>query len=280
GYPWLFSLDWPSAYRAAGATANPEAIDLGGNQAPRRSKFSSGDILIGLVAADAERVGLRGGRGGAERPRLGQDLRLQDLVELLAGQKLLGEHQIVNALIGQKRLLRDLGRIGVADIGIERGDDTDRALDAAAQMLAVGGDALHAPLGQGQAAGAQMVDALEQAVRDDRLEGIELQLTGLGGKAHRDVVADNFKSDLVDDFGDHRIDLARHDAGAGLHRRQVDLVQPDARARRQQTQIVAGLRQLDRDTFQDAGQLHEGAAILRRLDQVRGRDHRNAGDVA
>jgi hypothetical protein len=66
GYPWLFSLDWLSAYRAAGATANPEAIDLGGNRALRQSKFSSGDILIGLVAANAERVGLRGGRGSAE----------------------------------------------------------------------------------------------------------------------------------------------------------------------------------------------------------------------
>ena len=97
-----------------------------------------------------------------------------------------------------------------------------------AQMLAVGGDAVDAFCGQRQAAGAQMIDALEQAVRDDRLERVELQLAGLGGKAHGDVVADHLEGDLVDDLGNHRIDLARHDAGARLHRRQIDLV----RARR------------------------------------------------
>ena len=79
-------------------------------------------------------------------------------------------------------------------------------------MLAVGGDAVDAAFGQREAAGAQMVDALEQAVRDDRLEGVELQLAGLGGKADRDVVADHLEGDLVDDLGDHRVDLARHDA--------------------------------------------------------------------
>ena len=81
-----------------------------------------------------------------------------------------------------------------------------------------------------QAAGAQMVDALEQAVGDDRLEGVELQLTGLGGKADGDIVADHLERDLVDDFGYDRVDLARHDAASGLHRRQVDLAQADARA--------------------------------------------------
>ena len=177
-----------------------------------------------------------------------------------------------------ERLLGDLGGVGVADIGIERGDDADRALDAAAQMLAIGGDAADAAARQRQAAGAEMIDALEQAVGDDRLEGIELQLPGLGRKAHRDVVADHLEGDLVDDLGNHRIDLARHDAGAGLHRRQIDLAEADARPRRQQAQIVAGFRQLDGDALQHAGELHEAAAILGRLDQVGGGDHRNAGD--
>ena len=77
-------------------------------------------------------------------------------------------------------------------------------LDASAQMLAVGGDAVDAAFRQREAAGAQMVDALEQAVGDDRLEGVELQLAGFGGEAHRDVVADHLEGDLVDDLGDHR----------------------------------------------------------------------------
>ena len=135
-------------------------------------------------------------------------------------------------------------------------------------------------VGQRQAAGAQMGDALEQAVGDDRLEGIELQLAGLGGEAHRDVVADHLEGDLIDDLGNHRIDLARHDAGAGLHRRQIDLAKADARPRGQQSQIVADLRQLDRDALEDARELHEAAAVLGRLDQVRRGHDRDAGDFA
>ncbi len=64
----------------------------------------------------------------------------------------------------------------------------------AAQMLAVGGDAVDAARRQRQAAGAQMVDALEQAVGDDRLERVELQLAGLGREAHGDVVADHLEA--------------------------------------------------------------------------------------
>src|SRR4029077_21123385 len=209
--------------------------------------------------------------------RLRQHLRLQDFVELLARQKLFGQNQIVNALTGDERLLRDLGRVGITDIGVERGYDPDRSLDAAAQVLAIGGDAVHAFQGQRHAASAKMIDALEQAVGDDRLEGIELQLTGFGRETYRHVVSDHLEGDLVDDFGDHRIDLARHDAGARLHRRQVDFAKPDTGSRRQQAQIVARLRQFYRDALQNSGKLNETAAILRRLDQVRGGDDRNAG---
>ena len=120
-------------------------------------------------------------------------------------------------------------------------------------MLAIGGDAAHALRSQRQAAGAEMVDALEQAVGDDRLEGIELQLAGLGGKGNRDVVADHLERDLVDDLRNDRIDLARHDAGARLHRRQVDLAQAGARAAGQQPQVVAGLGELDRHALEHAG---------------------------
>ena len=74
-----------------------------------------------------------------------------------------------------------------------------------------------AALGQRAAAGAQVREALEQAVGDDRLEGVELQLAGLGGDGHGDVVADHLEGDLVDHLGDHRVDLARHDRRARLH---------------------------------------------------------------
>ena len=136
------------------------------------------------------------------------------------------------------------------------------------QPFAVGGDAGDAVVGEHAAAVGQVQHALEQAVGDDRLEGVQLQLAGFGGKGDGHVVADDFEGDLIDHFRDHRIDLAGHDRRAGLTRRQVDFAEAGARTGRQQAQIVAGLGELDRDALEHAGELHEAAAILRRLDQV------------
>lgn len=129
-----------------------------------------------------------------------------------------------------QRILRQLGGLLIADIRRQRGDNTDGVFHLRTHMLAVGGDAAHAAVGQHQAAVAQVGDALEQAVGDDRFEGVVLQLAGLGGKAHRQVIANHFKSNLVDHFRDHRVDLAGDDAGAGLSGRQVDFAQAGARA--------------------------------------------------
>src|SRR6185295_16111074 len=96
-----------------------------------------------------------------------------------------------------------------------------------------------------------MIEALEQTVRDDGLEGIELELTRLRGEAYGDVVSDDFEGDLIDHFWNHRVDFPRHDARAGLHRRQVDFSEARARSGREQPQIVAGLRQLDCDALED-----------------------------
>ena len=82
----------------------------------------------------------------------------------------------------RQRFLRNLRRVRVADVRIECRHDADRVLDDRAEPLAVRRDAVHAARREGQAAVAQVRRALEQAVRDDRLERIELQLTGFGGE--------------------------------------------------------------------------------------------------
>ncbi len=90
---------------------------------------------------------------------------------------------------------------------------------------------------------------------DDRLEGVELQLPAFGRHGDGDVVADDLEGDLVHHLGDHRVHLARHDRGAGLHRRKVDLADAGARARGKQAQVVADLGELHRDALEHAGQL-------------------------
>src|SRR5579862_555171 len=162
-------------------------------------------------AREAPRLRFRSGHGPSRdawgslialrrdhRPRLRQHVGLEDLVEARLRQQIALEHQVVYALAGRERFLRDLRRIGITDVGIEGGDDADRILDRRAQSLAIRGDALHAAIGERDAAVAKMRDALEEAVRDDRLERVQLKLTGLGSKAHRDVVAEHLERDLVD----------------------------------------------------------------------------------
>src|SRR5258706_7502910 len=148
-----------------------------------------------------------------QRTRLGETFRLQNLVELYLRQQLFLQHEIVDTPAGHQRLLRDFGRVGVADVRVERGDDADRVLDRGAQPFAIGGNTLDAALGERQAAIGEVHDALDQAVGDDRLEGIQLQLPRLRGEAHRDVVAAHFQGDLGHDPGYHRVDLTWHALG-------------------------------------------------------------------
>jgi len=57
-----------------------------------------------------------------------------------------------------------------------------------------------------------------------------------------------------------RIHLARHDRGARLHLRQVDLVEAAARTAGQKADVVADLRQLA-DVRSAPGQQHVGAGV-------------------
>src|SRR5262245_51995703 len=124
-----------------------------------------------------------------------------------------------------------------------------------------------------------MLEALEQAVGDDRLESVELELAGLGGEADRDIVADYFESDLIDHLGNNRVDLSGHDAGSRLPRRQVDFVESGSGAARQQAQVVAYLGKFHRHPLQHAGDLHESARVLGRLHQVLRRDQVDSRDL-
>src|SRR5947207_12033970 len=112
----------------------------------------------------------------ADRPRLRQVLRLQDPVELQLRQQLLLEYEVVDAASRCMRDLRDHARVLIADVRVERGDDADRVPDRRLQMFPVRRNPAHALVGEGEARLSEMQQALEQAVRDDRLERIELEL--------------------------------------------------------------------------------------------------------
>ena len=93
------------------------------------------------------------------------------------------------------------------------------------------------------------------------------------------VVAHHAKRDEVDQLGNHRIDLARHDRRTGLQRRQVDLGKTGARTGSQQDQIARDLRQLDRDALQRRGIGDEALLVPGRREHVGGRHDRLAGQL-
>ena len=77
--------------------------------------------------------------------------------------------------------------------------------------------------------------------------------------------------------GQHRVDLARHDARARLQVGQVDLGQAGGRPRGHPAQVVADLGQADRDGAQLAGQLDQRVLPALGLEVVAGLAERQPG---
>ena len=96
-------------------------------------------------------------------------------------------------------------------------------------MLLVDGDAEDTLLGEGVDGIGQPGNALEDALGDDGLHHIELQLSVLGSNGYGSIVADHLEAGLVDHLRDDRINLARHDRRTRSHGGQVDLVQTATR---------------------------------------------------
>ena len=75
---------------------------------------------------------------------------------------------------------------------------------------------------------------------------------------------------LIDHLRDHRVYLARHDGGAVLAGRQVDLIEAAAGARGEQPEVVAHLGEIDRTGLYRAGDSHKFVQILGGVNQVKG----------
>ena len=107
-----------------------------------------------------------------------------------------------------------------------------------------------------------------------------LSSSSLASARHGDghVLADDLVADLVDDFRDDGVHLARHDRRAGLHRGQADFVEAAARAGGHPAQVVADFRELHGGGFHRAAHQRELAGILRGLDEIVRQRHRDAAD--
>ena len=97
---------------------------------------------------------------------------------------------------------------------------------------------------------------------------------------HCRVQPHHLKADLVDHFGNGRIDLARHDRRSGLHGRQLDLVDARARAHHHDAQVAGDLAQVDREDAHRRAEPGHVTHALHELDPVFSHAQLETGDGA
>ena len=135
-------------------------------------------------------------------------------------------------------------------------------------VVLVGGDIHHAVVHKGLDAACQGGDGLEQFIEDDRLKGVQLQLTGLGCHGDGHIVADDGEGDLADHLGDNGVYFTGHDGRAVLLGRQVDLGKAGTGTGGHHTQVVGHFGQADRTGLEGAGSDHEAVQVLGGIHQI------------
>ena len=201
--------------------------------------------------------------------RGGHCLRVEGLVQFLLGHQAVLKHEVIDAAAGLEGFLRDLGGGLVADLRVQGRDNADGVLHHLVAVVHIDGDAVDALGAEGVHHINEPGLALEDALDDDGLHHVQLQLAGLGGEGDGSVVADDLEAHLVRDLGDDGVHLARHDGGTRRHRRQIDLVQAAARAGGHEAQVVADLGKFHGQTLQRGGIAHVCACVRGRFHEVR-----------
>ena len=179
--------------------------------------------------------------------------------------------ELEDAPAGLHRLGGELGRALVADHRVERRDRADAVVDVVGQTSGLAVMPSTQCTRSVRAALMNIVCASKMQAAMTGSNTFSCSCPAFGGHRDRQVAADDAEADHVHDLGDDRVHLARHDRRARLLGRQVDLAQAAARARRQQPQVVADLRELDRQALHARRVEDERLRVLRRLDQIRRR---------
>ena len=109
---------------------------------------------------------------------------------------------------------------------------------------------------------------LQEIVGHHRIVDVELEMALAAGERDRGVVAEDLHADLRQRLALGRVDLARHDRGAGLVLRQRQLAEARARARAEQADVVGDLEQRRRDRVDGAVREHHGVVRGQRLELV------------
>ena len=194
-------------------------------------------------------------------------------------QNALLQDEILHGAAGLNGPLGQVGRRLVADMGAQGRDDAHAVVHHGLAPRGVGRDPHDAVVHQCMYRVGQGLHRLDEMIKDNGLKGVELQLSGLRCHGHGHVSANDMEGHLIDHLRDHRVYLARHDGGAVLAGRQVDLIEAAAGARGEQPEVVAHLGEIDRTGLYRAGDSHKFVQILGGVNEVKGLDEPQARDL-
>ena len=124
---------------------------------------------------------------------------------------------------------------------IEVRDNTNRVLNVGTADLGICRDSIDAALTKSVAGIHKKIDGFEGCLRNNRFHDIQLKLPGFSSHCHSLIISDDLKADLVDDLGNNRVHLRRHDRRTCSHLRKINFIQTSAWSRSKQTKIITNL---------------------------------------
>ena len=158
----------------------------------------------------------------------------------------------------------------IADLGRQRRTHRQTLLDQARTPGLIGGnpvDTLGRKVGRG---GREQFNGLQEVIGHHRQHHDQFKVGGLPPEGNRHIVADDLRAHHRHGFGNDRVHLARHDGGARLGLRQIDLPQPTAGARAQPANVVGDLHEAHGEGLQRSARLDQRILRGLRFKVVRG----------
>ena len=155
---------------------------------------------------------------------------------------------------------------------VERGDQHERVRQVAGDPGAVGLDALRAVLVEGARGIGEQHHRFQDVVQHHRLVDVELEVALRARERHRMVVAEHLHGHHGQRLALGRVDLARHDGGAGLVLGNGELVEAGARPAGVPAHVVGDLHEGAGERAQRAARRHH-RIVRRQGRELVGRRH-------
>ena len=177
------------------------------------------------------------------------------------------------------RRLRDLRRLVVTDVRIERGDQHERLAQQLVDARAVGLDSDRTVVVEAARCVGEKARGLQETVDEERLEDVQLEVPRSTADVDGHVVSEHRATDHRHGFALRRVDLPRHDRAARLVLGNAQLADSAARTRREPAHVVRDLHQRSGDRLERPVREHQRIVRGERLELVGRAGERMAGQT-